>query len=135
MSGTQRDNFEAARREHLHFVRDETAVGADGGGLLPSASIGESPNSLGLPRGLYEPIHGSAPDIAGHDAANPLATILSAALLLRYSLGQAQAAAAIEAAVAQVLADGYRTPDIAQPGTRQVGCREMGAALVQCLRS
>ena len=100
-------------------------------GLLPSASIGAAQNSLGHPRGLYEPIHGSAPDIAGQNAANPLATILSAALLLRYSLGQAPAADAVEAAVAQVLRDGYRTPDIVQPGMRHVGCREMGAAVVE----
>ena len=104
-------------------------------GLLPSASIGESLNSLGYPRGLYEPIHGSAPDIAGHDAANPLATILSAALMLRSSLGQPQAAEAVETAVTQVLADGYRTTDIAQSGTRRVGCREMGAAVVQRLQA
>jgi len=129
-------DFDVIATENMFgdILTDEASMLAGSMGLLPSASIGESLNSLGHPRGLYEPIHGSAPDIAGHDAANPLATILSAALLLRYSLGQAEAAAAIEAAVAQVLADGYRTPDIAQPATRQVGCRAMGAAVVERLR-
>ena len=103
-------------------------------GLLPSASIGASLNGLGHPRGLYEPIHGSAPDIAGHDAANPLATILSAALLLRYSLGQTEAAAAVERAVTRAIAEGYRTPDIGGAGTRLVGCREMGAAVANRLQ-
>ncbi|MFQ5666023.1 MAG: 3-isopropylmalate dehydrogenase [Candidatus Binatia bacterium] len=128
-------DFDVIATENLFgdILTDEASVLAGSLGLLPSASIGESLNGLGHPRGLYEPIHGSAPDIAGHDAANPLATILSAALLLRYSLGQSQAADAIESAVARVLADGYRTPDIAQAGTRQVGCREMGAAVVQRL--
>jgi 3-isopropylmalate dehydrogenase len=129
-------DFDVIATENMFgdILTDEASMLAGSMGLLPSASIGESLNSLGHPRGLYEPIHGSAPDIAGHDAANPLAAILSAALLLRYSLGQTQAAAAIEAAVARVFADGLRTLDIAQPGARQVGCREMGAAVVQCLK-
>ncbi|HVO27916.1 MAG TPA: 3-isopropylmalate dehydrogenase [Candidatus Margulisiibacteriota bacterium] len=129
-------DFDVIATENMFgdILTDEASILAGSMGLLPSASLGDSRNSLGHPRGLYEPIHGSAPDIAGHNTANPLATILSVALLLRYSLGQAAAAAAIEAAVAQVLVDGYRTPDIAQPGTRQVGCREMGAAVVQCLK-
>ncbi|MDA8442126.1 MAG: 3-isopropylmalate dehydrogenase [Peptococcaceae bacterium] len=87
-------------------------------GMLASASIGGKV-------GLYEPAHGSAPDIAGMNKANPLATILSAALLLRYALGQEQAAAAIEASVAQTLAQGYRTPDIYVSGCKQVGTQEM----------
>ena len=130
-------DFDVIATENMFgdILTDEASMLAGSMGLLPSASIGQLLNSLGHPRGLYEPIHGSAPDIAGHDAANPLATILSAALLLRYSLGQAQAAEAIEAAVARVLADGYRTPDIVQPDTRRVGCREMGAAVVQRLRA
>jgi 3-isopropylmalate dehydrogenase len=115
-------------------LSDEASMLAASMGLLPSASLGESLNSLGYQRGLYEPIHGSAPDIAGHDAANPLATILSAALLLRYSLGQPQAADAVETAVTQVIADGYRTADIALPADRVVGCREMGVAVVERLR-
>jgi 3-isopropylmalate dehydrogenase len=129
-------DFDVIATENMFgdILTDEASMLAGSMGLLPSASMGEGTNSLGYPRGLYEPIHGSAPDIAGHDAANPLATILSAALLLRYSLGQPEAAAAIESAVASVLAAGYRTADIAPPGTRAVGCREMGTAVVQELR-
>jgi 3-isopropylmalate dehydrogenase len=129
-------DFDVIATENMFgdILTDEASMLAGSMGLLPSASIGDAQNSLGYPRGLYEPIHGSAPDIAGHDAANPLATILSAALLVRYSLGQAEAAAAIENAVAHVLAAGYRTADIATPGARPVGCREMGAAVVRELR-
>ena len=79
-----------------------------------------------MARGLYEPIHGSAPDIAGRDIANPLGTILSGALLLRHSLGLEQEAAAIEKAVSQVLDEGYRTGDIFSEGCTKVGCTEMG---------
>ena len=93
-------------------------------GMLPSASLGEGT------KGLYEPVHGSAPDIAGKDIANPLAAILSAAMLLRQSLGLAEAAAQVERAVRAALAQGYRTADIAEPGGRLVGTEEMGAAVV-----
>jgi len=96
-------------------------------GMLPSASI----NETGL--GLYEPIHGSAPDIAGQNQANPLAMILSAAMMLRYSLHEHDHAARIEAAVRKVLAEGYRTADIYTQGTRKVGTREMANAVVQAL--
>jgi 3-isopropylmalate dehydrogenase len=96
-------------------------------GMLPSASL----NSAS--RGLYEPSHGSAPDIAGKGVANPLATILSAAMMLRFSLNQAQAADRIEAAVRKVLAQGLRTPDIYSEGTTRVGTREMGEAVVRAL--
>jgi len=128
-------DFDVIATENMFgdILTDEASMLAGSMGLLPSASIGDAKNSLGFPRGLYEPIHGSAPDIAGHDTANPLATILSAALMLRYSLGQAPAAAAIEAAVSAVLAAGYRTADIATPGTRTLGCGEMGAAVAQQL--
>jgi 3-isopropylmalate dehydrogenase len=121
-------DFDVVATENLFgdILTDEASMLAGSMGMLPSASIGDARNSLGRPRGLYEPIHGSAPDIAGQDKANPLASILSAALLLRYSAHVAEAADAIEAAVARVLAQGYRTPDIAQPGGRSVGCREMG---------
>ncbi len=110
-------DFDVIATENLFgdILTDEASMLAGSMGLLPSASLGEAKNSLGLPRGMYEPIHGSAPDIAGHDRANPLAAILSAALLLRHSYGHAEAAEAIEVAVAGVLADGYRTVDIAQP--------------------
>ena len=111
------------------ILSDEAAVISGSLGMLPSASIGTRETAHGR-HGLYEPIHGSAPDIAGQDLANPLGTILSAAMLLRWSLGRGAAADAIEAAVAEVLADGYRTRDLvaaggAGPGTTIVGTREM----------
>ncbi|MGH8120634.1 MAG: 3-isopropylmalate dehydrogenase [Gammaproteobacteria bacterium] len=96
-------------------------------GMLPSASL----NETGL--GLYEPIHGSAPDIAGQDKANPLAMILSVAMLLRYSLHLPGHAEMIESAVRKVLAEGFRTADIYAEGTRMVGTREMGDAVVAAL--
>lgn len=96
-------------------------------GMLPSASINES----GL--GIYEPIHGSAPDIAGQNKANPLATILSVAMMLRYSLDLPVLADQIETAVRRVLADGIRTADICEPGTRSVSTSEMGDAVVAAL--
>ena len=96
-------------------------------GMLPSASLDANG------KGLYEPIHGTAPDIAGKGIANPLATILSAAMMLRYSLAQASAADRIEAAVARVLREGLRTADIFTPGTRRVGTQEIGDAVVAAL--
>ena len=110
------------------ILSDAAAMLTGSIGMLPSASL-DANN-----KGLYEPSHGSAPDIAGKGVANPLATILSAAMMLRYSLQQAQAAERIESAVQQVLADGYRTPDIASEGTRKVGTGEMGDAVVTALR-
>jgi 3-isopropylmalate dehydrogenase len=95
-------------------------------GMLPSASLGDKQNSHGLPLGLYEPIHGSAPDIAGKGIANPLATILSVAMLLRHSLGLESEAQAVERAVDEVLAAGVRTGDIADPGCEVVGTSVMG---------
>jgi 3-isopropylmalate dehydrogenase len=128
-------DFDVIATENMFgdILTDEASMLVGSMGLLPSASVGAEQNSLGYPRGLYEPIHGSAPDIAGHDTANPLAMILSAALLLRYSLGQSSAADVIEAAVTEVIAAGYRTPDIAQPGSHVVGCRAMGAAVAERL--
>ncbi|MEG1857338.1 MAG: 3-isopropylmalate dehydrogenase [Pseudoflavonifractor sp.] len=105
------------------ILSDEASMVTGSIGLLPSASIGDTAP------GLYEPIHGSAPDIAGQDKANPIATILSAAMLLRYSLHLAAEADAVEAAVDAVLAAGWRTPDIAAPGTVPVGTRKMGALI------
>jgi 3-isopropylmalate dehydrogenase len=101
------------------ILSDEAAVLAGSLGMLPSASLGERTTAHGT-FGLYEPIHGSAPDIAGRDIANPIGTILSAATMLRLSLGRADAAAAIEAAVASALDDGLRTADLAVPGQRSV---------------
>lgn len=100
------------------ILSDEAAVLTGSIGLLPSASLGDG-------TGLYEPIHGSAPDIAGQGIANPLGTILSAAMMFRYSLGSEPAAAMIEKAVEQVLADGYRTADIYQHGFTKVSTDEM----------
>ena len=109
------------------ILSDEAAMLTGSIGMLPSASL----NSTG--KGLYEPSHGSAPDIAGKNLANPLATILSAAMMLRFSLNQAEAADRIESAVQQVLASGLRTADIWSEGTTKVGTREMGDAVVAAL--
>lgn len=109
------------------ILSDEASQVAGSIGMLASASMGEGK------RGLFEPIHGSAPDIAGKGIANPLATILSAAMMLRYSLDQSKAADAIEAAVEKVLMDGYRTPDIYTDGCKKVGTVEMGDAVVAAL--
>jgi 3-isopropylmalate dehydrogenase len=93
------------------ILSDEAAVIAGSLGMLPSASIGTRTTAHGK-HGLYEPIHGTAPDIAGQDLANPLGTVLSAAMMLRWSLGQPEAAAAIETAVDAALDAGYRTKDL-----------------------
>jgi 3-isopropylmalate dehydrogenase len=109
------------------ILSDEAAMLTGSIGMLPSASLNASN------QGLYEPSHGSAPDIAGKGIANPLATILSAAMMLRYSLQQPEAADRIESAVRAVLASGYRTPDIWSEGTHKVGTREMGDAVVAAI--
>ena len=101
-------------------------------GMLPSASLG-APDATGRRRALYEPIHGSAPDIAGKDLANPLATLLSFAMLLRWSFEQEDDAVLIETAARRVLAAGYRTADIMQPGAKKVSTTQMGDALVRAL--
>lgn len=98
------------------ILTDEASILTGSLGNLPSASLGDAMNSVGNPRGLFEPIHGSAPDIAGKGIANPIGTILSAALLLRHSLGLDEEATIIETAVNTTLAEGYRTADIAKPG-------------------
>ncbi|HKI63359.1 MAG TPA: isocitrate/isopropylmalate family dehydrogenase, partial [Burkholderiales bacterium] len=109
------------------ILSDEASMLTGSIGMLPSASL-DANN-----KGLYEPIHGSAPDIAGKGLANPLATILSTAMMLRYSLGNEEAASRIERAVQQVLRQGYRTADIHTAGTRRVGTQEMGDAVVAAL--
>jgi len=111
------------------ILSDEAAMLTGSIGMLPSASL-DANN-----KGLYEPSHGSAPDIAGRGIANPLATILSAAMMLRYTLQQADAADRIESAVSAVLESGLRTVDIASAGTRTVGTREMGDAVVAAIRA
>jgi 3-isopropylmalate dehydrogenase len=100
--------------------------------MLPSASLGAA-DARGHRRALYEPVHGSAPDIAGQGAANPIATIASLAMCLRYSFSLAEAADKIEQAIAKVLDQGLRTADIKQDGCRTVGTREMGEAIVAAL--
>jgi len=111
------------------ILSDEASMLAGSIGMLPSASLDAKQ------KGLYEPIHGSAPDIAGQDKANPLATILSLAMLFRHSLARADVADRIEAAVRKVLAQGHRTGDIALPGERAIGTRAMGDAVVAALRA
>jgi len=109
------------------ILSDEAAMLTGSIGMLPSASLNASN------QGLYEPSHGSAPDIAGKDMANPLATILSAAMLLRYSLNQPEQAQRIETAVQKVLEQGLRTADIHEEGTQRVGTKEMGDAVLRAL--
>ncbi|MBD2443508.1 3-isopropylmalate dehydrogenase [Dolichospermum sp. FACHB-1091] len=109
------------------ILSDAAAMLTGSIGMLPSASLGaDGP-------GVYEPVHGSAPDIAGLDKANPLAQVLSTAMMLRYALNQPEAADLIENSVLEVLEQGYRTGDIMSPGMKLVGCQAMGAALIQIL--
>ncbi len=111
------------------ILSDEAAMLTGSIGMLPSASLNAEN------RGLYEPSHGSAPDIAGKNIANPLATILSLAMMLRFSLNQPEAALRIEAAVSNVLESGLRTADIWSEGTQRVGTREMGSAVVAAVKA
>ena len=108
------------------ILSDESAMLTGSIGMLPSASVGDKV-------AMYEPVHGSAPDIAGQDMGNPLATILSVAMMLEYSFHQPQAARAIERAVGQVLEDGYRTADIFSAGSTKVGCSKMGDLVVESI--
>ena len=102
------------------ILSDEASMLTGSIGMMPSASLSEGT------LGMYEPIHGSAPDIAGLDVANPIGTIMSAAMMLRYSFDMAEEADDIENAVNKALDNGYRTPDIYKEGTKKVGCSEMG---------
>ena len=126
---TRPSAFDVIVTENLFgdILSDEAAVLAGSLGMLPSASLGERRTAHGT-FGLYEPIHGSAPDIVGKDLANPIGTILSAAMLLRWSLGRADAADAIEAAVSRTLDDGFRTPDLVPPGGVDGAIRTADAA-------
>jgi 3-isopropylmalate dehydrogenase len=110
------------------ILSDEASMLAGSIGMLPSASLDASA------KGLYEPIHGSAPDIAGRDSANPLATILSVAMMFRYTFARAELADRIETAVRSVLASGHRTADIASGGDKTIGTRAMGGAVVAALQ-
>ena len=109
------------------ILSDEASMLTGSIGMMPSASL--SSGTLGM----YEPIHGSAPDIAGLNIANPLGTILSAAMMLRYSFDMSAEADAIEAAVNKVLDDGYRTGDIMQDGCTKVSCSQMGDLVAERL--
>ena len=110
------------------ILSDEASMITGSIGMIPSSSLGEGT------RGLYEPIHGSAPDIAGKDIANPIGTVLAAAMMLRFSFDMAKEADAIENAVSKVLDAGYRTGDIMAPGFKKVGCTEMGQLILDHLQ-
>jgi 3-isopropylmalate dehydrogenase len=114
------------------MLSDEAAMATGSLGMLPSASLG-APDAKGRRRALYEPVHGSAPDIAGKGIANPIATMASFAMCLRYSFDLGTAAGRIERAIAAVLDQGLRTADIMQKGCTRVGTAEMGAAVVAAL--
>ena len=124
---TNPQQFDVIVTENLFgdILSDEASSLAGTLGVMPSSSHGF--NGLSL----YEPIHGSAPDIAGQDIANPIATILSASMLLRYSFNMDEAADAVDNAVKQVLKDGYRTVDIMSEGMTKVGCKEMGTLIAE----
>ena len=111
------------------ILSDEASQITGSIGMIPSASLGEGS------RGLYEPIHGSAPDIAGQDKANPIGTILAAAMMLRHSFGLQAEADAVERAVERVLQAGHRCGDIARSGEPPVGCRQMGCLIREALAS
>jgi len=117
----QPTSFDVILTENMFgdILSDEAAMLTGSIGMLPSASLGDGP-------GLYEPVHGSAPDIAGRDIANPIAAIASAALLLRYSFGMEEAAVAVEAAIRTVLSKGYRCADVRHGATSVIGTAEMG---------
>jgi len=115
-------------------LSDEAAMATGSLGMLPSASLGAT-DDTGMRRAMYEPVHGSAPDIAGQGAANPIATIASFAMCLRYSFDLGEAADNIEKAIARVLDQGLRTGDIRQDGCKTVGTREMGDAIIASLNS
>jgi 3-isopropylmalate dehydrogenase len=114
-------------------LSDEAAMTTGSLGMLPSASLGAPDPKTGRRHALYEPVHGSAPDIAGKGFANPIASIASFGMALRYSFGMAAEADLLDKAIAGALADGLRTGDIMQPGMRKVGTAEMGAAIVDRL--
>jgi 3-isopropylmalate dehydrogenase len=113
------------------MLSDEAAMLTGSIGMLPSASLGAADAKTGKRKALYEPVHGSAPDIAGKGLANPIAAIASYAMALRYSYGLVKEAELIEKAVANTLAQGYRTADIMQPNMRKAGTAEMGKAIVE----
>ncbi len=132
---TRPASFDVILTENMFgdILTDEASVLSGSMGNLPSASLGQGINSLGYPRGVYEPIHGSAPDIAGKGIANPIGTILSAAMLLRHSLGLEKQAQRVEGAVGRALSEGCRTADIAGAYEQRFTTREMTDAILQRL--
>ena len=133
-------DFDVIVTENLFgdILSDEAAVLAGSLGMLPSASLGDQMTGETGTFGLYEPIHGSAPDIAGQDKANPIGTILSSAMMLRLSLERDDAASAIEAAVSRAIDDGWRTADLADPADQRdglvvVGTTAFATAVVEAL--
>lgn len=127
-------NFDVIVTENMFgdILTDEASMLAGSMGMLPSASLGTRQTEHGL-FGLYEPIHGTAPDITGQNKANPIASILSLALLLRYSLGLKEEASAIEQVVSHIIEQGYRTEDIHEEGTQVVGTQEMGQLIAEAI--
>ncbi len=117
------------------MLSDAAAMLTGSLGMLPSASLGAENPETGRPKSLYEPVHGSAPDIAGQNKANPIATIASFAMALRYSFGLIEEADMIETSISNVLAQGYRTGDIMQPNMNEVGTDGMGAAIIKELEA
>ncbi|MEN2494149.1 MAG: 3-isopropylmalate dehydrogenase [Hyphomicrobiaceae bacterium hypho_1] len=117
------------------ILSDAAAMLTGSLGMLPSASLGAKDSRNNRPKALYEPVHGSAPDIAGHDKANPIATISSFAMALRYSFGLIEEAKIVEKSISNVLAQGYRTVDIMQPGMYEVGTHEMGSAILKEIKN
>ena len=109
------------------ILSDEAAQLTGSLGMLPSASIGQG-------GAIYEPVHGSAPDIAGKDIANPIASVLTSAMMLKYTLNMGKAADELEQAVKNVLEKGYRTADIYEKGMRKAGCKKMGNLIVEEIR-
>jgi 3-isopropylmalate dehydrogenase len=117
------------------ILTDEASVLTGSMGNLPSASLGETKNQWGQPRGLYEPIHGSAPDIAGQGITNPIGMILSAAMLLRHSLGLETEASAVEEAVEQAISQGNRTTDLSPAGPQALSTAQMSKVIIASLIS
>src|SRR6266446_7366517 len=129
-------NFDVIVTENMFgdILTDEASMLVGSMGMLPSASLGDGKTAHGF-FGMYEPIHGTAPDVAGQDKANPIAAILTAALMLRYSFGLTREAEAIEAAVAHVIDAGSRTEDLGQSGKKTVGTKEMGSLVADAINS
>ena len=113
------------------MLSDQAAMLTGSIGMLPSASLGAPDPKTGKRKALYEPVHGSAPDIAGKGLANPIAAITSYGMALRYSYGLPKEADLIDKAIAATLSRGLRTPDIMQPNMRKVGTGEMGSAILE----